>query len=394
MAADLGTISTGVDGFIKLVRDAGRIEMTDAATRMGISRQILEEWAAVLEEQGLVKIDYQFTKVYLVWIAKTKAEVEDTTSRIADIKTAEVRHIESRVEELLELGKSLDEAVNEFKQISDIFEFKMGGVKDRLDKLRELKKSRDEINFRSTEVANKFKRRITDMKDAVDKSSKKAEEAKVLMDDLDGELRGTEPAMVKLRVLATDADIAVDKVVKRSRELKDEVAKMEKGYADLEKAADSLGGAVKTGSAQVMGVRQDLDKEVDTLLQLSSSVTESENEHKTEMAKSLADLDKLMKDFEGRVGRKALMAGKLKTLKSERDGLVSELEAQRKELMALDVTKGGVDTVLEKIESVRARIGETEKKIDDFEKEQEETTRETWKLFEVKKPAKAAGERD
>mgnify|MGYP001458540066 CR=1 FL=1 len=391
MAGDEETISTGVDGFISLVRDSGKIEITEAANRMGVSRQVLEEWAAVLEEQGLVKIEYQLTKVFIIWIAKTKDEVEEKTSKISDIKATSIRQAESKLEELMELGRSLDQVVGQFKQISEIFELKMGGVKNRLDELRSLRQSRDEINFRSAELSEKFKKRIAETKGAVDASAKKAAEVRELNDSLGRLMKELEPTMVKIRVLATDADLQMERVQKNAKESKAKMAELERDYLALRKTSEELDKMAKESAVRIASVRKDVDMEGDTLISLEKSVTDKEKMHNEEITKQIEELDALVKNFESHVGRKTLLVGELHTMKRERDSLVSELEGMRRELLALDVTKGGVDTVLSSIEDVRKRIAEKEKRISEFQQKQKEVNEEIFKLFEMEAPPERSG---
>jgi len=69
-------ITTGVDALVRLVKNREKIELEDAASQLGMAPETLEEWARVLEEEGIMRIEYKLTKVFLVWIAPTTEEIE------------------------------------------------------------------------------------------------------------------------------------------------------------------------------------------------------------------------------------------------------------------------------------------------------------------------------
>ncbi len=71
MGLDDLLISTGVDQLIKLLRERGKIEMGQAARELSLPLRTVEDWAHVLEEEGLINVEYKLTKVYLAWKAQS-----------------------------------------------------------------------------------------------------------------------------------------------------------------------------------------------------------------------------------------------------------------------------------------------------------------------------------
>jgi len=68
MNADEGFISTGIDKFMRLLYEKKRIELGEASKTLSIPTKVIEYWSYVLESQGLLKINYTLTAVYLEWI--------------------------------------------------------------------------------------------------------------------------------------------------------------------------------------------------------------------------------------------------------------------------------------------------------------------------------------
>ncbi len=68
-------ITTGVDALVRLVREKKKIELTIAGQLLDIPSQTLEEWGHVLEEEGIIKIEYSIGKIFFVWIEPTAEQI-------------------------------------------------------------------------------------------------------------------------------------------------------------------------------------------------------------------------------------------------------------------------------------------------------------------------------
>jgi len=69
-------ITTGVDALVRLVKEKQRVEIEDASAILNIPVDTLEEWSRVLEEQGILRIEYRLTHIYLAWVKPTEEEIE------------------------------------------------------------------------------------------------------------------------------------------------------------------------------------------------------------------------------------------------------------------------------------------------------------------------------
>jgi len=101
MALDDLLISTGVDQLIRLVKEKGKAEMGLAAKELHQPMRTVEDWAHVLEEEGLIRIEYKLTKIYLVWQQPTAEYVEKKSEKLEEkaIQTAtEIDQLLSKVE--------------------------------------------------------------------------------------------------------------------------------------------------------------------------------------------------------------------------------------------------------------------------------------------------------
>ena len=66
MAIESSVIETGVDKLVNIVKERGRIALTDAAKELGVSTTVIQEWVDFLEDEGIISVEYKFTKPFLV----------------------------------------------------------------------------------------------------------------------------------------------------------------------------------------------------------------------------------------------------------------------------------------------------------------------------------------
>ena len=107
MALDDLLISTGVDNLIRLVKERGRVEIGTAAKELKLPARTTEDWAHVLEEEGIITVEYKLTKVYLVWRTPEVKEVEQKREKLEEKTTGAREEIEQLLTRVEEGGKSL-----------------------------------------------------------------------------------------------------------------------------------------------------------------------------------------------------------------------------------------------------------------------------------------------
>mgnify|MGYP005851004849 CR=1 FL=1 len=374
MPLDLGEISTGVDALIKLVRDSGRIEINEAALKMGLSRSVLEEWASVLEEQGLIKIEYQLTKMYLIWIAKTKSEMEVKAAEIADRRAAAVRQAESQLEEVLELSRELDAIREEYSKISELFESKMGGARRRLEKLKELRRQKEELNFRISELTREYQSRLEALRKRIGETEKLVEENAKSEEELQKKLEELTPKVMRERMARGEVE-----------QLMKELSEREKGYGRLAKSLEALRRDIEGEKQELARVRKELDSKVGELELVSRKSDEETKKAVEQIDAELAAAKELTKDFDARDEKMHRISAELKMLEREKKELSAHLTRMIEEIRALDFTKGkmGMDDVLKAIEKAKERLAELEKRKERYEHKQKELgglLRKIWQL--------------
>ncbi|MFA6489975.1 MAG: hypothetical protein WCT52_04825 [Candidatus Micrarchaeia archaeon] len=117
MALDDILISTGVDQLIKLVKEAGKVEIGVAAKELHQPIRTIEDWSHVLEDEGLVRVEYKLTKIYLVWQAPTKEYVAAKSEKIEKKAMQADGEIEQLMSKVEKGGEELAEMQDELARI-------------------------------------------------------------------------------------------------------------------------------------------------------------------------------------------------------------------------------------------------------------------------------------
>ena len=184
MPLDELLINTGVDGLIRLIHKKGRIEMDEAARVLKISPQTIEGWAHVLEDEGVIAIDYQLTKVYLTWISGTQEEIAEKVEELQIKRNAAQEEIETRIAVAEGKGAELASMESQYREIYKSMEPRMAKIAEKLSSLKKFEKDKDT-------VLERHKTRLSNAKEA--------------LNELDESLKASEDNIRKVGLKAVEA---------------------------------------------------------------------------------------------------------------------------------------------------------------------------------------------
>ena len=117
MGLDELLITTGVDALVRLIKEKGMIELSLAAQLLNIDAVTIEDWAHTLEEEGIIKIEYHLTKVYLAWVQPSAEEIEKEKISITKGKQEVMQEIAILREKIAPQGKELRDLKTEFSEV-------------------------------------------------------------------------------------------------------------------------------------------------------------------------------------------------------------------------------------------------------------------------------------
>lgn len=348
-------VTTGVDALVRLVKQRGRIELEEASKGLKIPADTIEDWARVLEEEGIIRVQYKLTKIYLVWVTPTEEEVavekESFYKEKAELEKeiAEVREkIKPQMEEMETLRSSFAKFYENVYAKLDAMEKKLSPavvsgvvseaefkenvekIKDMLQNIRLLKENMKTLKaevgaMEKTMKKSKSAESFEKMKKVEDEISSLMSEMTELKKRMAGEVKEltkgvaipTTPEMRKKfdammvdfkEVKRRNAELREDlRNLKESSEIVGMVGKELKGYekstvamkkdlAALSKQADALFKKSETVSKKLKGNLDTIERFSDSLDIAKSIVTKFPSQKK--LSDELKQLSKKEKEIE------------------------------------------------------------------------------------------------
>jgi len=353
-------ITTGVDALVRLVKERQRVELEDAASVLNIPHDTLEEWARVLEEEGILRIEYRLTKLYLTWVKPSEEEVATEKQSFYEEK----KGLEGEVEQLRQRASQSADGLEDLNRSFSEFYAKT------YSKISELEKAvapvpaartiTEDIFGRYQEELSGAQTQLDETKAAlaairkevaglgISKVTGPAAQLLERMDKMHAELQAMEEEMASVRKRATQQEGADGEVqMPPMREIKKKFETMQKDFVTLRSRNAQLrqdmlslhesSEILKTVAESIMG-QEDKIKAVHEEIEALTSEAE-ELAAKTEKA-----VDKVKQNAE--------LAERLGDSVDVARGVLKKFPGQDKVLQELDKLKAEEDALADKTASL------------------------------------------
>lgn len=136
---------TGVDQLLNLVQTKGRVSIDEAAKELGLGKTIVREWAEFLEDEGIVNLEFKFSKVFIT----PKLHKKLTESKVKELnlkKQAFLAKIETAVQSIEEEARELTKSLQEIGNVKDLFDSELKGVKKEIQEMEQYHKLKRELS--------------------------------------------------------------------------------------------------------------------------------------------------------------------------------------------------------------------------------------------------------
>ncbi len=300
-------LSTPIDKLIELVKEEQSVPLEYAASKIGEDVKTVEEWASVLEEQGIITIDYKLSKVILRWNAPTKQEFE---KRKADylLKKREVQ------EAIKSFGKEVERESEELKRILlSLSKFKS----DYGEKLNTFKEILEELKKRE-ELSDKKYRELSDkVESLLARSESITDRISLLQMNLN---------RVAEELKSYDIDEKYQRILKEKENVKKMIEAMERTKSELE--------SIRTNILSILGEMGDVKeviKEVNTAYEFIKNFDERLKQLE-EQLKSVKELRSLFKNIDVKIKSYFMQIDEIKEKLSNLSGNFDEIKEKLKEL--------------------------------------------------------------
>ena len=136
MPLTTSVIETGVDKLVNLVNLKEKVSSADAAKELGVSTTVVMEWANFLEEEGIIKVEYKFTKPFLIARKLAKKDAQEKAKEFSGKREVFVRKAEVSLSFLEKESEKLKSLKEEFDRIKKELGIDLNSVKNELEELK------------------------------------------------------------------------------------------------------------------------------------------------------------------------------------------------------------------------------------------------------------------
>ena len=364
-------IETGVDKLVNLVNSRTRVSSYEAAKELGVSSTVIMEWADFLEEEGIISIEYKFTKPYLVARKLGKKEVEAKAKEFSGKKDVFVRKAEGSLSFLEREAKKLNSLKGEFDKIKDELGFDISHVKSELEELEAYEKLKIDLDRQIDKQKTASLEKVKDM-------TKQFLREKKRYQDILEEIHKEEKVLEREKVEAKSLEDSEKFIKDRIASIKEIIGKVE---IRVKKEEESVGVSEKNLQKLALmanSVKDKVKKEKDLIDPLVEKSKRQEKKIKelqdrvimkiTEKEKKLKGVKKASKKIKDLFNRKTNVIDLIEKTNKDRNELQNELIALIKKAKSFQLSSRSRDVGSEIIH-LEKKFKEVDAKKKDFEEE-------------------------
>ncbi|PIT84281.1 hypothetical protein COU37_03880 [Candidatus Micrarchaeota archaeon CG10_big_fil_rev_8_21_14_0_10_45_29] len=370
-------ISTGVDNLIQLVHTKGRIELREAASELRMPVTTIEDWAKTLEEEGLIKIEYKITNIFLVWAQLSNEKYSEKKKEIGIGKKEALSKLEA-------MKRNVDENLGQIEGIGAEFEQMQGAVSAQAQLLAgDLEEARA-LGVQAQKIVEEKKLSLQQLRSELGKArgellAFEANAKNIKTDSKKGEspqelMKALEKASAEIEAKVNKTASGFEQISKKINEMRiqvdeqkgaQEMAQMRQEMDDLKFARSELLKSAKSFLIEVkeMGERMNsLDAKYEQMLKGKEGISdpaklrqEVEGLYKTAVADSQEIMGKLQNDLatvRSQIQEYSKVSYTSQNLQAHLSGIQAQYEKE----------SGELDTMLNSLERAQKKYDEDLKK--------------------------------
>ncbi len=139
-------IQTGVDQLIALIEKKGGITIPEAANLLGLPKVVVEEWVSFLEEEGVITVDYKFSKGKLELKKLSEHEMKRKSQEFVSKKEGFLRKLESTLSYIDKERDWLGRIKGEFEQLAQEVHKEVENIGEELRTLEKFERLKSELD--------------------------------------------------------------------------------------------------------------------------------------------------------------------------------------------------------------------------------------------------------
>jgi len=364
-------IETGVDKLVKLINTVGRVYSYDAAKELGVSNTIIMEWADFLEEEGIIKIEYKFTKPFLVTRKLGKKQVEEKAKEFSGKKDVFVRKAEVSLSFLDRESKKLKSVKEEFENIKKDLGFDIDGIKNELQELTKYEQLKIDLDKKIGEQKTSSLDKIQEMIKQISRERQKynsiltelKKEERVL-DEERGEARSIEESEQLVKERLNSLRSIIGKIENKIKSEVEGVKISESNIQKLSVMADGVMARIEKEKSLIEPLMQKSENQAENIRQLQNTIIKKIEDKEKKLKGAKKASEKLKTFFKKKLGVLTL----IEKVNEDRNNLEKELIGLVKKAKSFQLTSKTADVGSQIISFEKKFKGVDEKK-KFFEKE-------------------------
>jgi chromosome segregation ATPase len=364
-----GVIETGVDKLVELVKKHGRVSFQDAAKELGVSKDVVTEWADFLSDENILGTEYKLTQQFLVDKKISKGEIEKKAREFTDKKDIFVRKAEGTVSVLQKEADNLNKLKGEFDRMKDEMGIELDSVKKELAELERFEQMKEELSKKILDEQSESKKRSEEMGAVIVREQKKFAE---LIGAIEREEQQLKRERTEANALEEKEKTLMGQMASVKSMIKDVEEKLRQEDSSIKHSEESIGGLQKLAK----DIESHLRNEKEVIEPLIRKKEEHEKDIKALQEKILSGIlkkktpnkEKASDKLHDLFGEKLKVSTLIEKLNADRNSLEKELSELVKKAKAFQLTAKGKDLEKE-IKDLEDKFKSVEQKKGVFEEE-------------------------
>ena len=370
-------IETGVDKLVNLINSKEKVAADEAAKELGVSTTVVMEWSDFLEEEGIINIEYKFTKPFLIARKTAKKDVQEKAKEFEGKKDVFIRKAEVSLNFLEKESVKLKSLKEEFEKIKKDLGIDIGGIKDELAELQKYEQLKIDLDKKVEEQKKSSMSKLQEITEQISKEKNKyqeileqiKEEESVLEKDK-GEARSIEESEKLIKEKLDGIRQIISSVEERAKLEEESIKSAENHIQELEILTKTT--------------RQKIEKEksiIEPLLEESKQQTEKINEIQDKIIKKITDREKKLKGvkeaskrMEDFFKKKLGVLGLIEKVNQDRNELEKDLQDLMRTAKSFQLSSKSLDTGTQ-IANLEKKFEEVDKRKNLFETELEKLSK-------------------
>lgn len=364
-------IETGVDKLVNLINQRGKLSSFDAAKELGVSNTVIMEWADFLEEEGIISLEYKFTKPFLISRKMTKKEVEEKAKEFSGKKEGFIRKAEVSLNFLENEASKLNSIKEEFDKIKKELGFDVTALGKELSELTKYEQLKIDLD-------KKIEEQKSDSMIKIEEIAKQFLMEKNKYEQLFKEVENEKKELEREKLEANSLEEAERFMKSKVENLKDTIKRIENKMQLEEQNLGSSQKNVQRLNIMADSIRSGIEKEkliLEPLLQNSLEKEKKIKEMQSKIVEKITDKQKKLrgvkivsKRMEGILKKKASVISLIERVNRDRNELQKELIELIKKAKSFQISSKNAD-INKQMAEMENKFNEVESRKKSFEKE-------------------------